>query len=198
MDAQKKTIGGEDFMQKQAKQMIVAVILLIVFGAAYGGMHIYNQKQAEKESEREEAEKITVVGIKQEDITAFSYQNGEDTLEFVKEEDTWITKNAEEMSLDQSAVKSLTGEIASLEAEEVVEGAGDFSEYGLDSPENVITVTTADGTDTFEIGMENTVTGQYYLQKNEEDILYLIPGSFPSVFEKTLEDLEAVSEETEE
>ena len=48
MDAQKKTIGGEDFMQKQAKQMIVAVILLIVFGAAYGGMHIYNQKQAEK------------------------------------------------------------------------------------------------------------------------------------------------------
>ncbi|MCI8634406.1 MAG: DUF4340 domain-containing protein [Eubacterium sp.] len=185
-------------MQKQAKQMIVAVILLIVFGAAYGGMHIYNQKQAEKESEREEAEKITVVGIKQEDITAFSYQNGEDTLEFVKEEDTWITKNAEEMSLDQSAVKSLIGEIASLEAEEVVEGVGDFSEYGLDSPENVITVTTADGTDTFEIGMENTVTGQYYLQKNEEDILYLIPGSFPSVFEKTLEDLEAVSEETEE
>ena len=62
----------------------------------------------------------------------------------------------------------------------------------------MITVTTADGTDTFEIGMENTVTGQYYLQKNEEDILYLIPGSFPSVFEKTLEDLEAVSEETEE
>ncbi len=198
MDAQKKTIGGEDFMQKQAKQMIVAVILLIVFGAAYGGMHIYNQKQAEKESEQEEAKKIAVVGVKQEDITAFSYQNGDDTLEFVKEEDTWITKNAEEMSLDQSAVESMIGEIASLEAEEVVEGAGDFSEYGLDSPENVITVTTADGTDTFAIGMENTVTGQYYLQKNEEDILYLIPGSFPSVFEKSLADLEAVSEETEE
>ncbi len=62
----------------------------------------------------------------------------------------------------------------------------------------MITVTTADGTLTLRIGMENTVTGQYYLAKGEEETLYLVSGSFPSVFKKELSDLEDTSAETEE
>ena len=184
-------------MKKQARQMIVVVVLFILFGAAYGGMHVYNQKQAKEERKQEEAEKIYIAGVKQEDITAFSYQNGEDTLEFVKEEDTWTARNDEELKLDQNAVETMLDEIALLEAAEVVEGAGDFSEYGFDTPENVITATTAEGTVTLNIGMENTVTGQYYLQKAGEDTLYLVSGSFPPSFEKSLADLEDTSEGTE-
>lgn len=185
-------------MQKQAKQMLIVLALLIVFGAAYGGMRMYNQKQEEKQNRKEEEEKVLIAGVKQEDITAFSYQNGEDTLEFVKEEDAWITKNAEEMKLDQSTVESLLEKIASLEAEETVEGAGSPSEYGLDSPENVITVTTADGTETLFIGMQNAITDQYYLQKGENGTIYLVSSAFPSAFEKPLADFEEQSEETEE
>ena len=185
-------------MGKQTKQMIVIVVLLIVFGAAYGGMRVYNQKQEEKESEQEEQAKIYIVGINQEDITAFSYQNAEDTLEFVKNEDTWISKNDEEMELDQSAVESMLSEIASLTAEEVVEGADDPAEYGLDTPENVITVTSEDGTVTLNIGMENAITGQYYLQKNSDEVLYLVSSGFPYAFGKSLADLEAAALETEE
>ncbi len=185
-------------MQKQTKQLLIVLALLIVFGAAYGGMHFFNQKQEEKQSRQEEEARVLIAGVKQADITAFSYQNGEDTLEFVKEEDTWITKNAEEMSLDQSAVEALLSEIASLEAEETVEGAGSPSEYGLDTPENVITVTTADGTETLFVGMQNPVTGQYYLQKGEDGEIYLVSSAFPSAFEQPLSDFSEADEETEE
>ncbi len=185
-------------MQRQAKQMIAVLALLLVFGAAYGGMRIYNRTQQEKESERKEAQKLYLADVKKEDISAFSYQNGDDTLEFVKEGEEWISKNEEGMKLNQASVESMLDGLVSLTAEETVEGAGSFSEYGLDSPQNVITVTTADGTLTLRIGMENTVTGQYYLAKGEEETLYLVSGSFPSVFKKELSDLEDTSAETEE
>ena len=185
-------------MQKQKKQMILVVVLLLIFGSAYGGMRIYNQKQADKEEKEEEASKTYVTGVKKEDITAFSYQNMEETLDFVKEEDTWVLKNDESMKLDQSAVESMVNEIASLEAEEVLDLPEDISEYGFDKPENVITYTTDKGTVTLTVGMENTITNQYYLIQNEADSLYMVNGSFPSAFQKTAGDLEDTSEDSTE
>ncbi len=185
-------------MQKQKKQMILVLVLLVLFGAAYGGMRIYNEKQAEKESEEEEASKIYIAEVKQEDITAFSYQNAEETLEFVKEEDTWISKNDESIKLDQTAVEDMLENIASLEAEEIVESPEDLSEYGFDTPTNVLTFTTGEGTTTLTIGMENAINNQYYLTKNEEDTLYLVTNSFPSAFQKGLEELEDTTEESTE
>lgn len=185
-------------MQKQKKQMILVLVLLLVFGAAYGGMRIYNKKQAEKESAEEEAAKTYITKVDQGAITAFSYQNMEETLEFVKEEDTWVSKNDESISLDQSAVEEIAEKIASLEAEEVVESPEKLSEYGFGSPTNVITYTTEAGTTTLTIGMENSITSQYYITKAGEDTLYLINSSFVSVFEKGLADLEDTTENSTE
>lgn len=46
-----------------------------MLAAAYGGIHVYNQKQEEKEAS-EEAEKLTVADFKTDDVTAFSYVLG--------------------------------------------------------------------------------------------------------------------------
>lgn len=185
-------------MQKQKKQMILILVLLLIFGAAYGGMRVYNKKQAEKESAVEEAAKVYVTEVKQENITAFSYQNGEETLEFVKEEDTWVSKNDESIKLDQAAVDTMLEKIASLEAEEIVESPEELSEYGFDAPTNILTYTTEEGTTTLTIGMENSITNQYYLTKDGEDTLYLIGSSFPSAFQQGIEDLEDTSEASTE
>ena len=77
------------------------------------------------------------------------------------------------------------------------ENAGELSEYGFDKPGNIITFTTAEGTKTLTIGMENPVTGQYYVKIDGEDTLYLVSGSFPSVFSKSLEELKETTEDTE-
>lgn len=107
-------------------------------------------------------------------------------------------ENDENMKLDQSAVESMVNEIASLEAEEVLDLPEDISKYGFDKPENVITYTTGKGTVTLTVGMENTITNQYYLIQNEADCLYMVNGSFPSAFQKTAGDLEDTSEDSTE
>ncbi len=185
-------------MQKQTKQILVVIALLLVFGAAYGGMRIYNDRQEKQAGEEAEAAKTYIAGIKAEEITAFSYQSGEETLHFAKEEGTWISQEDEGLQLNQTAVADMADTIAELEAEDTVEEAKELSEYGFDTPANVITVTTAEGSSTLTIGMQNSITSQYYLTKSGEDTLYLVSGSFPSAFGKTLEDLEDTTEDTEE
>ena len=65
-------------MEKQKKQFLGMLLVLAVLAAAYGGIHVYNQKQEEKEASEEEAEKLTVVDFKTDDVTAFSYVLGGD------------------------------------------------------------------------------------------------------------------------
>ena len=45
-------------MEKQKKQFLGMLLVLAVLAAAYGGIHVYNQKQEEKEASEEEAEKL--------------------------------------------------------------------------------------------------------------------------------------------
>ena len=45
-------------MKKQKKQFLGMLLILAVLAAAYGGIHVYNQKQEEKEAGEEEAEKL--------------------------------------------------------------------------------------------------------------------------------------------
>ena len=42
-------------MEKQKKQFLGMLLVLAVLAAAYGGIHVYNQKQEEKEASEEEA-----------------------------------------------------------------------------------------------------------------------------------------------
>ena len=45
-------------MKKQKKQFVGMLLVLAVLAAAYGGIHVYNQKQEKKEASEEEAEKL--------------------------------------------------------------------------------------------------------------------------------------------
>lgn len=184
-------------MQKQKKQMVCLLVLLVIFIAAFCGTKVYQQKQQEKEEKQTEADKKYVTQTDVSDITAFSYQIQDETLTFVKEGDQWISQDDSTVALDQSAVENLVSSMAEIEAEEVIDEPDNLSEYGFDTPVNVLTYTTADGTVTLTVGMENTITSQYYLTKSDDDRLYLVADDFPSPFTKTLDELKDTSEDTE-
>lgn len=184
-------------MQKQKKQMVCLLVLLVIFIAAFCGTKGYQQKQQEKEEKQTEADKKYVTQTDVSDITAFSYQIQDETLTFVKEGDQWISQDDSTVALDQSAVENLVSSMAEIEAEEVIDEPDNLSEYGFDTPVNVLTYTTADGTVTLTVGMENTITSQYYLTKSDDDRLYLVADDLPSSFTKTLDELKDTSENTE-
>lgn len=176
-------------MKRQKKQFLILVILFILCVAAYVGIRIYNQKQSEKEEAKEAAEKITLTDLKSDDITAFSYQYEDQTLEFVKEEDTWYYNKDKTILIDSSKITSMLSGILSVEATDKITDYDSLSDYGLDNPSNTITVTTADGTTTLKAGSENTMLSEYYLMKDEDQTVYLSSTSVGASFAKSVEDL---------
>lgn len=184
-------------MQKQKKQLLVMVILLVIGILAYVGIRIYSEKQEEKKAAEEEENKIAVTDLESDDITEFSYQYEGEVLEFVKEDGTWYYKGDKTISMDQDQISSMLETAVGLEAETEVTDYESLSDYGLDTPSNTITLTGENKTVTLLLGNKNEMLSQYYVKKEEEDTVYLISVSLESVFGKSVSDLTEVEESTE-
>ena len=87
--------------------------------------------------------------------------------------------------------------VSNLTTEEALEEYDSLSDYGLDTPSNTITVTTADGTITLLAGNQNEITNSYYMMTGDSDTVYLISTDLNSTFSSAVDDLIAEEEETE-
>ena len=86
-------------MKKQKKQLIALCILLLICIVAWVSLTKWNKSQEQKKQEEEEASKVVVTDISTEDVKAFSYQYNNETLSFVKEDDTWYYEADKSLSL---------------------------------------------------------------------------------------------------
>lgn len=185
-------------MEKQKKQFLGMLLVLAVLAAAYGGIHVYNQKQEEKEAS-EEAEKLTVADFKTDDVTAFSYVLGGQVYAYTKTDEEWTWDGDISLTLDTSQIDAMLDAVTGLTAESEITDGEDLAQYGLENPSGIITFTTADGTMTLQLGDKNAVTGQYYLKVAESDKIYLVSRDLSGTFSKTPQELlnEEETEETE-
>lgn len=184
-------------MQKQRKQFIAIIIILLICAALLITLKIYNDKKADADAAKEEAETIHITDMDVDAINAFSYIYNNETLEFVKEDETWYYSADKTLNIDQDAVNTMLTTASSLTAESEVSDYEDLSEYGMDTPSNTITLTTADGTITLNIGSENSILSQYYVMLNDSDNLYLVANTIGTTFQKALTDLIVVEDTTE-
>lgn len=184
-------------MKKQKKQLIALCILLLICIVAWVGLTKWNKSQEQKKKEEDEASKVTVTDVNTEDVNAFSYQYNNETLSFVKEDDTWYYEADKSISLDQDTMETLIATTAQLTAEQEIKDYEDLSEYGLETPSNTITLTTGDGTTTLLIGNKNDMLSQYYVKTNQSDSIYLAGSAVYTTYQKGIADL-TVTESTEE
>ena len=185
-------------MKKQKKQFLGMLLILAVLAAAYGGIHVYNQKQEKKEA-GEEAEKLTVADFKTDDVTAFSYVLGGQVYAYTKTDGEWTWDGDISLTLDTSQIDAMLDAVTGLTAESEITDGEDLAQYGLENPSGIITLNTADGTTTLQLGDKNAVTGQYYLKVAESDKIYLVSRDLSGTFSKTPQELlkEKETEETE-
>lgn len=184
-------------MKKQKKQLIALCILLLICIVAWVGLTKWNKSQEQKKQEEEESSKVTVTDVNTEDVNAFSYQYNNETLSFVKEDDTWYYEADKSISLDQDTMETLIATTAQLTAEQEIKDYEDLSEYGLETPSNTITLTTGDGTTTLLIGNKNDMLSQYYVKTGQSDSIYLAGSAVYTTYQKGIADL-TVTESTEE
>ena len=130
---------------KQKRMMLMLGGVLVVLIGCYVGLKAWNDHQQEQAEADEEAAKIRLVDA--EGLTAVSYTDGESTLGFTLEEDTWRYTEDQEIPMNQDVVGGFADTVASLNATRELENPDDISDYELDSPSYTINYTTEDGED---------------------------------------------------
>lgn len=197
-------------MKKKTVKLVSAVVVLGVLCAAYEGVNFYVTSQEEKETEENDTS-VDLVSLEADDITAVSFTADQNKVEFDKKDDSWTEKSDANFPVNQDTVDSAVKGVASLTADQEISDVEDMSQYDLDNPQNTITLTTADGDTSLQIGMESS-NNQYYVKKEDDDKnVYLVSstsiesfmgtlydfaesGTFPSVTSATITDVKVDKE----
>lgn len=177
-------------MSKQLKQLIVICILLVVAIVSYLCLQNYNAK---KDSEKEKSAKIKtvkVVNLDKKDVVGFSYVVNNETLSFKKQGKKWICENDTSKKISKSAVETIIESAVDLVAENEVTDLSNEKDFGLDNPENVITLVTKDKTIKINIGNHNDMLKQYYARIDGKKKVYMLSDSIMSTFQTPLVSLE--------
>lgn len=198
-------------MKKKTVKLVSAVVALGVVCGAYVGVNSYVSSQEAKEAE-EEDKSVDLVKLKADDVTAVSFKADDADVEFDKKDDSWTEKSDADFPVNQDTVDNAVKGVASLTADQEISDIEDLSQYDLDDPQNTITLTTADGDTTLQVGMESS-NNQYYVKKADDDKnVYLVSstslepfmgglydfaesGTFPSVTSATITDIKVDKEE---
>ena len=201
-------------MKKKTVKLVSAVVILGVLCAAYEGVNFYVTSQEEKETEENDTS-VDLVSLEADDITAVSFTADQNEVEFDKKDDSWTEKSDANFPVNQDTVDSAVKGVASLTADQEISDVEDMSQYDLDNPQNTITLTTADGDTSLQIGMESS-NNQYYVKKEDDDNnVYLVSstsiepfmgtlydfaesGTFPSVTSATITDVKVDKENSYE
>ena len=174
-------------MKKKTVKLVSAVVVLGVLCAAYEGVNFYVTSQEEKETEENDTS-VDLVSLEEDDITAVSFTADQNEVEFDKKDDSWTEKSDANFPVNQDTVDSAVKGVASLTADQEISDVEDMSQYDLDNPQNTITLTTADGDTSLQIGMESS-NNQYYVKKEDDDKnVYLVSSSSIEPFMGTLYD----------
>lgn len=172
------------------KNLVVLLIVFVAVLAAYFGISAYSdyaaQKKEEREQEESEANRIWITNF--DEVKEISYDNGTTQLSFVKEEDEWKYKDAEDFPLAQSYLTALEDTVSHLEASRKLEGGDELESYGLDEPQATVTVTDAEGEKvTLEIG--DSVNSEYYLLVEGEETPYTVSSTLYNNIQYELYDM---------
>lgn len=184
------------FMSKSAKVMTVLVIVLLVLVSVLHMVKSFNKLQSE--ALPEEAN-ITILDIAKEDIIKLTYEYEGETLVFEKTDDVWYYAPDHSLTIAQYMISNILGELAPLQAIQVVEDVDNMAMYGIVDESRVVTFETAEETYSFAIGVYNETTNVSYIAMPGEDDVYVVEGTTVTVFDKSLEDVvETTGEATAE
>ena len=177
-------------MKKKSVNLITAVGVLVVLSGAYVGVKTYVAKQDAKEAEADEEESQEIISIASDDVKSVKFVIDKKEVTFEKDGDSWVKSDETAFPVDQDKMDTLISSLSSVKAERTLEDVEDASEYELDQPENTITVTMEDGSETIiRIGMENDSTSQEYIDLNKDSsTVYVVGNSTFQSFEGTLYD----------
>ena len=216
-------------MNKQKRTFVILAIVLVACLAGYLGLLNYNKYKSDDDSESEsdsvealsldssdvkslsfliDGQEYTFSRIKSEDTSDETESTESEKTDTETEEnaesstdddDQWVCDNDTSLKINTSKVTSLLGNATSITASKKFDSDADTSDFGLDEPQNVVKLSTADKTYTITIGEKNAMLGEYYIKVNDD--VYLssntILGTIPDSIDEMVAAEDSESTETE-
>lgn len=209
-------------MNKQKRTFVILAIVLVACLAGYLGLLNYNKYKSDDDSESE-SDSVEALSLDSSDVKSLSFliDGQEYTFSRIKSEDTsdetestesektdtdsesstddeqWVCDNDTSLKINASKVTSLLGNATSITASKKFDSDADTSDFGLDEPQNVVKLSTADEAYTITIGEKNAMLGEYYIKVNDD--VYLSSNTILGTIPDSIDDMVAAedSESTE-
>ena len=214
-------------MNKQKRTFVILAIVLVACLAGYLGLLNYNKYKSDddSESESDSVEALSLESSDVKSISflidgqeySFSRIKSEDTSDETEstesektdtesetnsdenstDDEQWVCDNDTSLKINTSKVTSLLGNATSITASKKFDSDADTSDFGLDEPQNVVKLSTADETYTITIGEKNAMLGEYYIKVNDD--VYLSSNTILGTIPDSIDDMVATedSESTE-
>lgn len=214
-------------MNKQKRTFVILAIVLVACLAGYLGLLNYNKYKSDDDSESEsdsvealsldssdvkslsfliDGQEYTFSRIKSEDTSDETESTESEKTDTETEEnaesstdddDQWVCDNDTSLKINTSKVTSLLGNATSITASKKFDSDADTSDFGLDEPQNVVKLSTADEIYTIAIGEKNAMLGEYYIKVNDD--VYLSSNTILGTIPDSIDDMVATedSESTE-
>ena len=216
-------------MNEQKRTFVILAIVLVACLAGYLGLLNYNKYKSDDDSESEsdsvealsldssdvkslsfliDGQEYTFSRIKSEDTSdeteateseKTDTETEENSESSTDDDDQWVCDNDTSLKINTSKVTSLLGNATSITASKKFDSDADTSDFGLDEPQNVVKLSTADETYTITIGEKNAMLGEYYIKVNDD--VYLssntILGTIPDSIDDMVASEDSESTETE-
>ncbi len=185
-------------MKKRSIRLLIGVAVILILLLAYFGLRAYNERT--EVEEQEEAAGETILEIDPDSVTEISFLlNGVETVFEQDTEGNWKKSDDETFPVNDALLLYPLDYLVPLKSVRTLTEAEDPSEYGLDNPQNVITLKREDGEETvLTIGDTNEVTGNDYLILNgDTQTVYTVASGLRESIYEDLYDY-AISEEIPE
>lgn len=173
--------------------ILLAVVALLVCGY-FVAKNIKEKREAEEERKAEEeaeAQSVMLTNHTLDDVKNIYYSYDGESVEIELENGIYYIKNDHEFPLDQSAAKIIANQFAAIKSKRLLEETRtNFSVYGLDSPDYIIRITYADGTEfNFAAGDYNKNVDAYYVNIFDTYAVYLFDPLYISTLEFDMSNL---------
>ena len=184
-------------MKKQKIQMLVIVVILLLCIVAYFLATRYAKQQEQRDKDSETQGQVNLTVIDPDDVDAFSYIADGTTYSYTKNKDTWTCENDTSLKMDADSIATLLGNLKKITAAEAIDDYDSIADYGLDQPQNTITVTCGNETTTIDIGDYNEMLQEYYIKISGDDKIYLADSTLKDAFSKKPDTMVQQEESTE-
>lgn len=169
---------------KRSRKVILLVLMLGIVAAGWFGAGQLAQKEAVVETVQ------TIQVLDGASVTGMSFEASDGPLTLSEQDGVWQMEGDGAFPLDQDQAGEYAQLLTALSATRRITGGAQLADYGLETPSFTVEVTLDDGQQvSLEMGDYNSLTGEYYLKRDDQEDIYTVESSLADLFDIEKTDL---------